>query len=140
MIASTVLQPPACIGFIGIGNMGRPMAERLLKAGYSLQVADKNETAVRDFITAHGGTATSSLPALAEWADAAITMLPDGKAVQEVVLGDQGLISRLRAGSIVVDMSSSDPVGTRELGQVLAGRGIDMVDAPVSGTGPGGAL
>jgi 3-hydroxyisobutyrate dehydrogenase len=140
MTRAAVLQPPACIGFIGIGNMGRPMARRLLQAGYNLQIADKNEATVRDFNATHGGTVASSLPTLAKLADVIITMLPDGKVVREVVLGDQGLISHLKTGSIVIDMSSSNPVGTRELGSVLAGRGVDMIDAPVSGVGPGGAL
>jgi 3-hydroxyisobutyrate dehydrogenase len=137
MTEATVLQPPARIGFIGIGNMGRPMARHLLEAGYTVQVADKDESAVQDFVTKHGATAATSLPALARWADAVITMLPDGKVVREVVLGDGGLVSGLKASSIVVDMSSSDPVGTRELGRVLAGRGINMIDAPVSGAGGG---
>ena len=128
-----VLQPPARIGFIGIGNMGRPMARRLLEAGYTVQVADKNESAVQRFVAEFGGNAANSLEPLARSSQAVITMLPDGKAVQEVVLGDGGLISSLAAGSIVIDMSSSEPVGTRDLGRALAGRGIHLVDAPVSG-------
>jgi 3-hydroxyisobutyrate dehydrogenase len=109
------------------------MARRLLGAGYTVQVVDKNESAVQRFVTEFGGSAATSLEALARSSQAVITMLPDGKTVREVVLGDGGLISSLAAGSIVIDMSSSEPVGTRELGQALAGRGIHLVDAPVSG-------
>jgi 3-hydroxyisobutyrate dehydrogenase len=130
---ATTLQPPAVIGFIGVGNMGRRMARLLVEAGYTLQLADKNPAAVKEFVGKHGGTAASSLPALARSADAVITMLPDGKAVREVVLGEDGILSALPAGSIVIDMSSSSPVSTRELGGVLAERGIHLLDAPVSG-------
>jgi len=130
---ATVLQPPARVGFIGIGNMGRPMAHRLVGAGYTVQVADKNESAVQRFVAEFGGCAASSLEALARSSQVVITMLPDGKTVREVVLGDDGLISSLAAGSIVIDMSSSEPVGTKELGQALARRGVHLVDAPVSG-------
>ena len=130
---ANLLQPPARIGFIGVGNMGRRMARRLVEAGYSLQLADTNPSAVNGFIAAHGGTAASSLSALARSVDAVITMLPDGKAVREVVTGKDGLLSGLPAGCLVIDMSSSNPVGTRELGGLLAERSIPMIDAPVSG-------
>src|ERR1700686_5311599 len=110
------LRPPASIGFIGLGNMGRPMARRLGEAGYRLHLADKNESVVRSFVAAHGGTAYSTPEALARSVDAVITMLPDGKIVREVSLGDAGLVAGLAPGSVVMDMSSSDPVGTRELG------------------------
>jgi len=110
LTSTNVLQPPAHIDFVGIGNMGSRMARRLLGAGYHLQVADKNENAVRSFVTTHGGAAATSLPALAAWSDAIITMLPDGKIVREVVLEDGGLLSGLRGGGIVIDMSSSNQV------------------------------
>jgi 3-hydroxyisobutyrate dehydrogenase len=129
------LQPPAAIGFIGLGNMGRPMARRLAEAGYRLVVADKDEEAVRYFLAVNGARASAagSLAQLGRSVEAVITMLPDGKTVREVALGEAGFASSLRANSIVVDMSSSDPVGTRELGTRLEARGIHLVDAPVSG-------
>lgn len=128
------LQPPAAIGFVGLGNMGAPMARRLAQAGYRLFVADKNEAAVQNFLAAHtAASAPAILPELARSVDALITVLPDGKIVREVLLAKSGLAAHLSANSIVIDMSSSDPIGTRELGAELAVRGIHLIDAPVSG-------
>jgi 3-hydroxyisobutyrate dehydrogenase len=127
------VQPPAILAFIGIGNMGRPMARHLLQAGYSLRVYDTNAAAVRDFEAAHGATSASSPASAATGADVVITMLPDGKTVREVLLGRSGATGCMDAGGIVIDMSSSDPVGTRELGELLAKKGIQLIDAPVSG-------
>jgi 3-hydroxyisobutyrate dehydrogenase len=135
MNATTPLRPPAAIGFVGLGNMGAPMARRLVQAGYRLFVADVNETAVRSFLTAHPSMASApATPAdLAFSVDAVITMLPDGKIVRDVLLGDAGLAASLKSNTVVVDMSSSDPIGTRDLGAQLAERGIRLIDAPVSG-------
>lgn len=132
----TTLVPPAKIGFIGLGNMGRPMAARLAGAGYELHLLDREPSLAMNFVAAHGGTAAPSLAALAGAAEAVITMLPDGKAVREVALGRDGLIDNLSPGSVVIDMSSSDPVGTRELGAALLAKKIELVDAPVSGGVP----
>ncbi len=123
------------IGFVGLGNMGRPMAENLLKAGFELAVADADPGHLA------GLGARAALPAslveLGRLCDIAITMLPDGKIVRKVLLGDagsnDGVLAGLAAGSLVIDMSSSAPVGTRALGTDLAARGIALVDAPVSG-------
>jgi 3-hydroxyisobutyrate dehydrogenase len=129
----TALDPPSRIGFIGLGNMGRPMAARLAGAGYGLHVNDRDEALARGFVAAHGGKVAPSIAVLASAADAVITMLPDGKAVREVALGREGLIGALSPGSVLIDMSSSDPVGTRELGAALLANEIHLVDAPVSG-------
>ena len=91
------------VAFVGLGQMGRPMAANLEKAGFSL----------RSFDLKGGGNCTSAAQA-AEGADVFLTMLPDGNAVRECVLG-----AKLRAGALVLDMSSSDPVGTRRLGETL---------------------
>jgi 3-hydroxyisobutyrate dehydrogenase len=135
MGASAPLRPPAAIGFVGLGNMGAPMARRLALAGYRLFVADKNEAAVRAFLAGHSGeiSAPATFAELARSVDAVITVLPDGKIVREVLLGNGGVAESLKAGSIVIDMSSSDPIGTRDLGAQLAERGIHLIDAPVSG-------
>lgn len=122
------------IGFVGIGKMGNPMARHLARAGFDLHVDDARQQAVTSFLAAHGGRRfdRNGTPDL----DAIVTMLPDGCVVREVLLGSdqiRGLASRLRSGGLVIDMSSSDPMGTRTLGAILAERGIGMMDAPVSG-------
>ncbi len=120
------------IGFIGLGNMGRPMAERLLGAGFALAVADRDQARVQAF--AGRAAAPASLAELGRTSDFVITILPDGEAVRGVVAGPGDCVADgLGDGSVVIDMSSSSPVGTRALGQALAARGIALVDAPVSG-------
>ncbi|MGV3593287.1 MAG: NAD(P)-dependent oxidoreductase [Gammaproteobacteria bacterium] len=144
--------PPATIGFIGLGNMGFPMARRLAAAGYQLLVADLNAEAVKRFYEEAGPAAVGLVPTkLAETGAAAvglvptkladigersrivITMLPDGKAVRKVLMEPGGVVSGLRPGTILIDMSSCSPVDTRVLAQELKDKGIDLVDAPVSG-------
>src|SRR5258708_985727 len=122
--------PPGPIGFIGLGNRGQPMARRLLGAGYRLRLFDRSEKALAAFKNDDGATAAPSPAALAAEVDAVITMLPDGKSVAQSVLGSGGLAGALRTGAIVIDMSSSDPVGTRELGATLPQRGFGLVAAP----------
>jgi 3-hydroxyisobutyrate dehydrogenase len=123
------------IGFIGIGNMGSRMAAHLVRAGHPVTVFDLATERARQFASEHQARATERLADLAADADAVITMLPSGREVRDAVLDMQGgaLASNLRRGSIVIDMSSAAPVGTRELGAELAKRGIGLVDAPVSG-------
>jgi 3-hydroxyisobutyrate dehydrogenase len=129
---------PLRVGFVGIGNMGRPMAKNILAAGYALHVYDADPARAAQFAAQHGGTAAASPEALGLGADLVITMLPAGGDVRSVVLGSGGggIASTLKTGAIVVDMSSSDPVGTRELGAELRERGIALIDAPVSGLVP----
>ncbi len=123
------------IGFVGLGNMGRPMVENLLKAGFELAVADADP----GHLAGLGMRALlpASLGELGRMSDIVVAMLPDGKIVRKVLLGDaggnDGVLAGLKAGSLVIDMSSSAPVGTRALGAELAARGIALVDAPVSG-------
>lgn len=123
------------IGIVGIGNMGTPMGANLLKAGWKVSVYDTDRARMDGFVKSHGGTAAESLEALGKTCPVVITMLPDGHIVRKVVLGDGGdcLVRGLGTGGIVIDMSSSSPVGTRELGKLLAERGIGLIDAPVSG-------
>jgi 3-hydroxyisobutyrate dehydrogenase len=126
---------PAPIGLVGLGQMGAPMARNLARAGFQLVVADASADAVRRFAADTSCVAPSDLKSLAAECRVVITMLPDGATVRRVVLGDGGdcLAAGLVRGAIVIDMSSSSPVGTRELGKALEGRGIALVDAPVSG-------
>jgi 3-hydroxyisobutyrate dehydrogenase len=128
------ITPPAGIGFIGLGNMGYPMAKRLAAAGYTLTVADLNADAVQKFCTETGATAAGSLAQLGAASTLVFTMLPEGKAVRKVLLGDgDNVVQGLKPGAVLVDMSSSSPVGTRELAAELQQRGFALVDAPVSG-------
>ena len=133
---TTTLAPPATIAFIGLGMMGRPMATRLVEAGFTLRVFDVSQKAVSDFVGAHpSALATASAKAAAQGADALITMLPDGKIVRQAVLEGQRPRDR-RPGSrarVVMDMSSSNPVDTQKLARDLAARGVALLDAPVSG-------
>ena len=125
----------ARIGFVGLGNMGWPMAH-LLDPHYALTVLDARAEVAESFAAEHRATATTSLEALAEASDAVITMLPNGDIVREVALGgaDGGdLVAGMAAGSLLIDMSSSAPLGTRQLAEDLRPHGIALVDAPVSG-------
>ncbi len=121
------------VGFIGIGNMGSPMAARIVKAGFDLTVYDINPEVSEKFVAQHGGTAAASLAELGRHAEAVITMLPNDKIVNAVILGERGVASTLARDSIVIDMSTSDPVATQELAAALKPRGIAVVDAPVMG-------
>ena len=126
------------IGFIGMGNMGVPMAANLVRAGFEVTAYDIAAERARDFAKTHNARATDSLAALGQSADLIITMLPSGHEVRHALLeADGGALTRnLRAGSVVADMSSADPVGTRRLGEELAALKIELVDAPVSGGVP----
>ena len=121
------------IGFIGLGNMGAPMARRIAAAGYELVVTDALPAAVERFAAESRCERAASPQSLAARCPVIITMLPDGKIVREVLLGANGLVPHLAPGAVVIDMSSSSPVGTRELAKDLAERGVPLVDAPVSG-------
>lgn len=121
------------IAFVGLGNMGVPVAAQLAAKGFALALYDCRPEAVRAFAAAHGGRAAASLAEAAKGADAAITMLPDDKAVREVVLGEGGLAAALPAGALIIDMGTSDPRATVDIGAVLEKRGIRYLDAPVMG-------
>lgn len=123
------------IGFIGLGIMGKPMSKNLLKAGYELIVLDRNQSTMEEIATAGAQTA-SSPKEVAERSDLIITMLPNSPHVKEVVLGENGVIEGAKAGATVVDMSSIAPLVSREIGRKLAEKGIEMLDAPVSGGEP----
>ena len=118
------------VGFVGLGNMGYPMAGHLAAAGFDLVVFDSAPGVAARFTAEHGGAETSSLASLGAAVDAVITMLPTSAIVRRVVLD---MVEELAAGSVVIDMSTSNPVDTRSLGKELAARGIGMLDAPVAG-------
>jgi 2-hydroxy-3-oxopropionate reductase len=123
---------PETVGFIGLGVMGRPMAKNLMKRGYSLVVHNRSRPSV-DELKAAGATAAASPADVARQASVVITMLPDTPDVEAVLTGADGVISGLRADTIVVDMSSISPVAARRLASIVAKKGGTMLDAPVSG-------
>ncbi|BCY02537.1 3-hydroxyisobutyrate dehydrogenase [Stutzerimonas stutzeri] len=126
------------IGFIGLGNMGAPMAHNLLKAGHQLSVFDLNAAAVENLVGA-GALPVDSPTAIAQGnAELIITMLPAAPHVKSVYLGENGLIASSRAGVMLIDCSTIDPHSAREVAKAAAEHGNPMLDAPVSG-GTGGA-
>jgi 3-hydroxyisobutyrate dehydrogenase len=127
------MDPIKTITFVGLGNMGTPMAANLAANGFSLALYDKRADAAPAFAAVHGGRVAETLADVAQGADAAITMLPTDKIVREVVLGEGGLAAALAPGAIIIDMSTSDPRATVEIGKAAAVRGLHYVDAPVMG-------
>ncbi len=123
------------IGFIGLGIMGKPMSKNLIKAGYDLIVVDRNQTAVDEVVSA-GARSAATAKAVAQEADIIITMLPNSPHIKEVVLGQDGLLEGAREGTTFIDMSSISPIVSRELAEKLAEKGVEMLDAPVSGGEP----
>lgn len=123
------------IGFIGLGIMGKPMSKNLLKAGYSLTIYSRTES-TKDEMFSLGAKLANSPKEVAQQSDIIITMLPNSPEVKEVVLGEKGVIEGAKPGSIVVDMSSIAPLVSQELAAELAEKGIEMLDAPVSGGEP----
>jgi 3-hydroxyisobutyrate dehydrogenase len=123
------------VGFIGVGNMGNPMAGHLVKAGFDVTVYDVRPETVQAFVAQHGGKAAATLAEVARGADAVITMLPNDKVVRKAILGDgvEGAAAALAKGAVVIDMSTSDPVGTRALAEALELCGVAVLDAPVMG-------
>ena len=126
------------VGFIGLGIMGAPMSRQLLAAGFVLTVHSRSPEPV-DELVARGAERAGSPAEAARASDVVITMLPDTPDVEQVVLGKDGVESGAAAGALVVDMSTIDPGPTRNIAERLASRGIEMLDAPVSG-GERGAI
>jgi 3-hydroxyisobutyrate dehydrogenase len=121
------------IGFVGLGAMGWPMASNLVKAGFPVVVFDARAEEAARFAGEVGGRAAAGPRALGEVSDFVITMLPSSKIVDAVLLGVEGVASGLRAGTTVIEMSSGVPTETKEIARKLQQRGIDLIDAPVSG-------
>lgn len=120
------------IGLIGLGIMGKPMAKNLLKAGYELWVNNRSQGPMEELAACGAHAATRK--ELAENAEVIITMLPNGPQVREVILGD--VIKDMRPGQIFIDCSSISPVVSKEIAAALAEKGVEMLDAPVSGGEP----
>lgn len=122
------------VGFIGIGNMGWPMAGRLAGSDHVLSVHDNRADRAAQFATRFGGSPASSLALLAAASDIVITILPTSDQVEQVLFGaEDALATNLRPGAVVVDMTSGQPARTIAFGERLAALGVGMIDAPVSG-------
>jgi 2-hydroxy-3-oxopropionate reductase len=122
----------ATIGFIGLGVMGRPMAEHLVRAGHEVTVHNRSQDPVRALVEA-GAKAAASAAEAAEGADVVITMVPDSPDVEAVVLGEQGVLETAGEGLLLIDMSTIRPDTARTVGEAAAARGVRFLDAPVSG-------
>lgn len=123
------------IGFIGLGIMGKPMSKNLVKAGYELVVYNRSQ-AKADELVEMGAVRGVNPADVAGQCRVIITMLPNSPQVREVCLGENGIIEAAQPGTIVIDMSSIDPVESKAIGAELAKKGIEMLDAPVSGGEP----
>lgn len=123
------------VGFIGLGIMGKPMSKNLLKAGYELVIFDFNKDAVNE-VAGCGAVAVNSAREVAEQCEVVITMVPNSPHVRAAVLGENGVADGAKPGTVLIDMSSIDPTESKAIGAELAKKGIDMLDAPVSGGEP----
>jgi len=124
--------PDTTIGFIGLGIMGAPMAANLREAGYSLVVHNRSQAKVDEFVR-DGGEAASTPKEVASRCEVVITMLPDSPDVEQVYLGDEGVIAGAREGQLLIDMSSIAPSVARTVADAASEVGATALDAPVSG-------
>jgi 2-hydroxy-3-oxopropionate reductase len=119
------------IGFIGLGIMGKPMALNLIKAGYKLSVLNTSKAA--STLIEAGATAFDSIKELSKNSDIVITMLPDSPDVEKVVLGENGVLAGIKKGALFIDMSSIAPSTARTIFAAMQKKGVEALDAPVSG-------
>ena len=118
------------VGFIGLGIMGKPMAENLIEAGYELVAYNRTREKAEEL---DGATVAETPREVAQQSDVIITMLPDSPQVEEVLSGEDGVLEGIKEGALVIDMSTISPVVTEELADKASERGASMLDAPVSG-------
>lgn len=123
------------IGFIGLGIMGRPMALNLIKVGHNLTVYDIRPEPVKEVVAAGARQGKSSKDVAAQ-SEVVITMLPNSPDVKKAVLGENGVLEGAKAGTILIDMSSIAPLVSKEIAGEAKKRGVEMLDAPVSGGEP----
>ncbi len=120
------------VGFIGTGIMGRPMAQNLLKAGYSVTIHNRTKAKAEQLLL--DGAAWAANPAeVANNSDVVITCVTDTPDVRKVLLGEHGVIEAARPGLICIDMSTISPSATKEMGEILGAKGVILIDAPISG-------
>lgn len=123
------------VGFIGLGIMGKPMVRNLLKAGHEVVVFDVMQENVEK-VAAAGAVPAQSSKAVAQQCKTIITMLPNSPHVKTAVMGENGVLEGAQEGSILIDMSSIAPLASQEISRACAGKGVKMIDAPVSGGEP----
>jgi len=125
------------VGFVGVGNMGWPMAACLVRAGFTVNVNDSRREVANNFVQQVGGTAPDTLRQLAATSDVIVTMLPTSGIVEHVLgAGDDNILAGLKPGTIVIEMSSGVPSVTQRLAEQVAALGGIMIDGPVSGGVP----
>jgi 3-hydroxyisobutyrate dehydrogenase len=124
------------IAFVGLGIMGAPMARNLLEAGFDVTVYTRTSEKAERFAAEHGGQAARTPGEAAGRTDVFLTMVPDQAQVEEVLFGAKGAADTLPEGALVIDMSTISPTASRGIGERLAERGLDYVEAPVSGSKP----
>ena len=122
------------LGLIGLGIMGKPMAKNLLKAGYELYVKDRSAAPVEELVAA--GAVAGDYETMGSECEVILTMLPNSPHVKEVMLGEGGMASYMHDGQVYIDMSSINPMASKEVAAELEKRGVEMLDAPVSGGEP----
>lgn len=123
------------LGFVGLGNMGTPLCLRLLQQGFQVEAFDIDTTRVAQLVVA-GAQEAPSLMALGEACEIILLSLPTSAIIEEVVLGEGGLVQTMRPGSVLIDLSSAQPSSSQRIATALAAHGVDMLDAPVSGGVP----
>ena len=123
------------IGFIGLGIMGKPMVRNILKAGYREVLVWNRSPKSMEEVVADGAIASAPRE-IGETCDVVITMLPNSPQVKEVMLGETGVAAYMKPGAVFIDCSSINPVASQEIAAVLAARGVEMLNAPVSGGEP----
>lgn len=123
------------VGFIGLGIMGKPMCKNLIKAGHKLVVCDLNLANVQELVELGAGSVINGAK-MAEECDVIITMVPNSPHVRAAVLGEGGIAETAKPGTLIIDMSSIDPMESKSIGEALAQKGIELMDAPVSGGEP----
>ena len=132
-----MIESAATVGFVGVGNMGWPMAACLVKAGFAVNVKDSRREIADNFVQQVGGFAPDSLRQLAEKSDIIVTMLPTSAIVERVLAaGDDNLLAGMKPGSVIIEMSSGVPSLTQRLAEQVAALGGTLIDAPVSGGVP----
>ena len=122
------------IGLIGLGIMGKPMAKNMLKAGYDLTVSDLNPDSVAEVVAA--GAKSAGNAEIGATCDVVMTMVPNSPQVKAVMLGENGVAAHMKSGAVFIDMSSINPMASKEIAAELVKKNIEMLDAPVSGGEP----